>query len=154
MGKSFCYLKGSIVDCSNGTVQDCNTKRVRTCRLDEESAQQNTENTEKAFCFCRGEIVSCLPGVVLDCNNKRTRKCPLIKEEEDEAEQETKAFEQAVQAHKAHKERKGNRVLKAKELKTEHLFCFCRGELVDCSPATVQDCNLKKTKTCKLREQG
>ena len=99
-----------------------------------------------------GEIVDCLPGVVLDCNNKRTRKCPLIQDEEDEAERRTKEFEEAMRAHKAHKERKGDKALKTPEEKIEHEFCFCVGGLVDCSPATVQDCNLKKTTKCKLQE--
>lgn len=32
--QSFCYLKG-LVSCTPGRVQDCNTKRVKECPLDE-----------------------------------------------------------------------------------------------------------------------
>ncbi len=32
-------------------------------------------------------------------------------------------------------------------------FCFCKGELVDCIPGRVQDCNVKQARTCILDEQ-
>lgn len=176
--REFCFCVGELVDCPPGVVLDCNTKRTRKCPLSEEKeaaakatdakeakvleepADAKTEKKEekksssegRAFCFCKGEIVDCLPGVVLDCNNKRTRKCPLEKEVEDAAERQTKAFEQAVQAHKAHKERKGDKALKSKEVTGQQEFCFCVGSMVDCPSATVQDCNLKKTTKCKLQE--
>ena len=30
----FCFLKGMLVECSEGRVQDCNIKRVRKCPKD------------------------------------------------------------------------------------------------------------------------
>lgn len=164
MGKVFCFLKGSMVDCPDGTVQDCNMKRVTTCKLDEANLKEKTsgrkpwdkkeEEEGASFCFCKGEIVDCLPGVVLDCNNKRTSKCPLIQEEEDEAVRQTKAFEQAMQAHKAHRERKGDKALKPKQVKADKEFCFCKGELVDCPSSVVQDCNMKRISKCPLPEKN
>lgn len=35
-GKSFCFYKGELVDCSQGRVQDCNVKQVRKCILEEQ----------------------------------------------------------------------------------------------------------------------
>lgn len=32
-------------------------------------------------------------------------------------------------------------------------FCFCKGELVDCIPGRVQDCNVKQVNKCYLDEQ-
>jgi hypothetical protein len=29
----FCFLKGELVSCSSGRIQDCNTKRTKTCPL-------------------------------------------------------------------------------------------------------------------------
>ena len=29
-------------------------------------------------------------------------------------------------------------------------FCFCKGELVDCIPGRVQDCNMKNVSKCPL----
>lgn len=173
--REFCFCVGELVDCPVGDVQDCNNKQIRRCPLKEkqeskpkESAnaavqketarrtsaadKEHTEDGGHAFCFCVGEIVDCLPGVVLDCNNKRTARCPLVNDDVDEAEKETRAFEQAVRAHQAHKERKGDKALKTTEVKNAQEFCFCVGELVDCPSATVQDCNLKKASKCKLRE--
>lgn len=167
---------GDVQDCNNKQLRKCPLLAQRgekqapegvqgTKQVGENISSKKSRNTrpsgpkkassddgELAFCFCVGEIVDCLPGVVLDCNNKRTAKCPLINDEEDEAEKETRAFEQAVRAHQAHKERKGDRALKTKEVKNAREFCFCLGEMVDCPSATVQDCNLKKASRCKLRE--
>ena len=170
--REFCFCVGELVDCHPGVVQDCNNKQIHKCPLLQEQKQERKkeqtgkqpaeaekkaepsekESEGKGFCFCVGELVDCLPGVVLDCNNKRTRKCPLIQDTEDEAERQTKAFEQAVKAHQAHRERKGDKALQTKEVKNAQEFCFCVGELVDCPSATVQDCNLKKATKCKLRE--
>lgn len=119
-------------------------RKNKTEQANQDSKKDKAGKDNRAFCFCVGELVDCIPGVVLDCNNKRTKKCPLL---EDEAERKTKEFEQAMRAHKAYsrKEKKQEPVeIQGKE------FCFCLGELVDCPPATVQDCNLKKTTTCKL----
>ena len=35
-------------------------------------------------------------------------------------------------------------------MSSEKSFCFCRGELVDCIPGRVQDCNIKQVKECML----
>lgn len=32
-------------------------------------------------------------------------------------------------------------------------FCFCKGELVECSTGRVQDCNIKQIHTCPLEEK-
>lgn len=32
-------------------------------------------------------------------------------------------------------------------------FCFYKGELVNCIPGRVQDCNMKQVRTCILDEQ-
>lgn len=32
-------------------------------------------------------------------------------------------------------------------------FCFFKGELVDCIPGRVQDCNVKQVRKCYLDEQ-
>lgn len=121
-------------------------QKGRKNKTNQASKKEKSGKDNRAFCFCVGELVDCIPGVVLDCNNKRTKKCPLL---EDEAERKTKEFEQAVRELKArsHKEEEHKQ-----EEVPEKEFCFCVGELVDCPPATVQDCNLKRTTTCKLRE--
>lgn len=31
-------------------------------------------------------------------------------------------------------------------------FCFCKGELVECTPGRLQDCNVKRLQTCPLEE--
>ena len=169
-------IPGVVLDCNNKRTEKCplQTEKEKAEKKDENKADEANQGNQKnktkkknpknqknkagqadsggkkdkedhrAFCFCVGELVDCIPGVVLDCNNKRTKKCPLL---EDEAERKTKEFEQAVRAHKA-----GNKKEQKQEEAPKKEFCFCVGELVDCPPATVQDCNLKRTTTCKLRE--
>ena len=67
---TFCYLKG-IVNCDSATILDCNGKRVRTCKLEQEKA-----SNEQGFCYLKG-LVDCSPGRIQDCNNRRTKKCIL-----------------------------------------------------------------------------
>lgn len=140
-------------DASNQDAQKNKTEKKnqsspknKTDKANQNSKKDKADKDNRAFCFCLGQQVDCIPGVVLDCNNKRTVKCPL---QEDEAERKTKEFEQAVQRHKAERKKKSEQdVVKVSGSE----FCFCVGELVDCPSATVQDCNLKKATTCKLRK--
>ncbi len=142
--KAFCFCKGELVDCIPGRVQDCNMKNVSKCPLEEEHIQkvkeiiekqkQNTiKQNKKAFCFCKGELVDCIPGRVQDCNMKNVSKCPL----EEEKQQKGKEKQQGKEKGK-------------KKEKEKRSFCFCKGELVDCIPGRVQDCNMKNVSKCPL----
>ena len=71
MSGGFCFVKGQLVECASGRVQDCNTKQLRKCPLTEERTKQTG-----GFCFCKGAIVECSSGRVQDCNMKKNRKCP------------------------------------------------------------------------------
>jgi DNA primase len=137
---SFCFCKGELVDCIPGRVQDCNMKQVHTCPLLEEIQQEQqpkkkSKKQEQAFCFIKGELVDCIPGRVQDCNMKQMHTCPL--------EEEKKAQEQLQEQPK-----------KKQETKKQQAFCFCKGELVDCIPGRVQDCNMKHVSTCPLEEEA
>lgn len=74
--KNFCFLKGELVDCIPGRVQDCNVKRVCVCALEEQEKVENETNSTNGFCFCKGELVTCSNGTIQDCNIKRVNKCP------------------------------------------------------------------------------
>lgn len=39
--QNFCFLKGELVECSNGRVQDCNNQRIRKCPLEEKPQNQD-----------------------------------------------------------------------------------------------------------------
>ena len=51
-GKSFCFYKGELVDCSQGRVQDCNVKQVRKCILEEQKEVEKKIRDNNGFCFC------------------------------------------------------------------------------------------------------
>ncbi|MBQ3545396.1 MAG: hypothetical protein IJA34_10505, partial [Lachnospiraceae bacterium] len=156
--KSFCFVKGELVDCIPGRVQDCNMKQIHTCPLEEEKVKEKSKNktsnkkeeketekpkkalnkkeekkaAQKAFCFVKGELVDCIPGRVQDCNTKQIHTCPLEeKKEEKETEKPKKALNKKEEKKAAQK-----------------AFCFVKGELVDCIPGRVQDCNTKQIHTC------
>lgn len=88
--QGFCFLKG-LVDCSPGTIQDCNMKRVKGCWLQEEveriigsriNDKANPEGLpDPFFCFLKG-LVDCQPGTIQDCNMKQVTKCKLEEETE------------------------------------------------------------------------
>lgn len=138
--QEFCFLKG-LVDCSPGTIQDCNVKRVRSCWLQEEEERRigsrinNKANPEglpePAFCYLKG-LVDCQPRIIQDCNMKQVRSCWRQEEEE---------------------RRIGSRINnKANpEGLPDTSFCFLKG-LIDCQPGTIQDCNMKHVTKCKLEE--
>ena len=44
--KSFCFVKGELVDCIPGRVQDCNTKQIHTCPLDTETRKDKVKQTK------------------------------------------------------------------------------------------------------------
>ena len=74
--KEFCFLKGDLVDCTPGRVQDCNVKQVRACILDEKKAIKKKIAGTNGFCFCKGELVTCSSGTIQDCNTKQVHSCP------------------------------------------------------------------------------
>lgn len=74
--KEFCFLKGELVDCIPGRVQDCNIKQVRVCILEEQKKAEEKIESTNGFCFCKGELVTCSSGTIQDCNMKQIHKCP------------------------------------------------------------------------------
>ena len=60
--RNFCFLKGELVDCIPGGVQDCNMKQVRSCIMDEQKIVQDKIKKANGFCFYKGELVSCSAG--------------------------------------------------------------------------------------------
>ncbi|MBQ4530471.1 MAG: hypothetical protein IJA36_07670, partial [Lachnospiraceae bacterium] len=137
---NFCTVKGELVECIPGRVQDCMTKQLSRCPLEEEVKAEKEKAKEKKqkkkenlnFCTVKGELVQCIPGRVQDCMTKQLSKCPL--EEKVKAEKE-KAKEK-------------------KQKKKENLnFCTVKGELVECIPGRVQDCMTKQLSRCPLEEE-
>ena len=55
--RNFCFLKGELVDCIPGRVQDCNMKQVRSCIMDEQKIVQDKIKKANGFCFYKGELV-------------------------------------------------------------------------------------------------
>lgn len=137
MRKAFCFLKGEIVECSEGRVQDCNIKKVTKCMLDEDKKKQ------KGFCFLKGEWVDCTIGRVQDCNIKKVTKCMLDEEKmkDDNAKRE-----------KEIKEKEDKRIGKSEG--NQKGFCFYKGAWVDCSSGRVQDCNIKQVRKCIKDEEA
>lgn len=147
--KGFCFARGEMVDCMPGRIQDCNNKQLHKCPLLEENKEnEKAENKhsdkndkkgtkekakQQSFCFIKGELVDCMPGIVQDCNNKQILgRCPLLEEQSDDM------------ANKKSDNKK------AKEKPKQQLFCFVKGEMVDCIPGRVQDCNNKQLHKCPL----
>ena len=132
----FCLVKGEMVSCSQGRIQDCNVKNANYCILEKDYESRNEKETSKnnkqsedtkkeiqvntvmnGFCLVKGEMVSCPSGRIQDCNVKNSNHCIL----EDKKENETDA-------------RNG--------------FCLVKGEMVSCSSGRIQDCNIKQLHTC------
>jgi len=137
----FCFLKGSLVDCSSGRVQDCNFKHVNTCPLDIDTAADQAAQKPTDFCFLKG-LVDCSSGRVQDCNFKHVNTCPLEEQiQKEKARQETKTSKQKTPKQET----------KAEDENDSIVFCFLKG-IVDCSSGRAQDCNFKHVKECPLHK--
>lgn len=85
---------------------------------------------ENKFCFLKG-LVDCDSGRIQDCNIKRVTKCMLEEEHSGADNMPVKSGKEKAPVQK------------------EQAFCFLKG-LVDCNNGRIQDCNIKRVRTCPL----